>query len=181
MKTFNVKSGNTVYEVNLPTKLTEITNEYLSFVTKDVSVAPEYTLVGMVYVDKLTMVLNSKKAKDGRTTRVVPIFVKAGETNSKFVSTCICGIKLLISGSDLSMGLHVHCPDNKITINNIIALFSEDKNVISSAWGDNNFYYFLEFKLIPNCAIKGVIYDGIDVDGNWTNPFVKEESEPSKA
>lgn len=181
MKTFNVSTKDGNYEVNLPTKLNEITNEYLSYVTKDVSVAPEYSLVGLVYVDKLTMVLNSNKAKNGITTRVIPIFVKAGTTDSKFVSTCLCGSKLLVPGSDLSMGIHVHCPDNKITINSIVSIFSEDKNAITSAWNDNNIYYFLEFKLIPNCAIKGVIGDGLDVDNKWNNPFVKGESGTNKA
>lgn len=175
MKTFNVKTDAGTYDVSLPTKLDEITSEYLSYVTKDVNVAPEYSLVGLVYIDKLTMVLNSKKAKDGAITRVVPIFVKAGATDSKFVSNCSCGSKLLIPGSDLSMGLHVYCPDNKITINSIISLLSKDKNVVSNAWGDNNLYYFLEFKLIPNCAIKGVIGDGENLNDNWENPFVKQE------
>lgn len=175
MKTFNVKTDAGTYDVSLPTKLDEITSEYLSYVTKDVSVAPEYSLVGLVYIDKLTMVLNSNKAKNGITTRVVPIFVKAGTTDSKFVSTCLCGSKLLVPGSDLSMGLHVHCPDNKITINSIVSIFSEDKNAITSAWNDNNVYYFLEFKLIPNCAIKGVIYDTENLNGNWENPFVRQE------
>ena len=175
MKTFNVKTDDGTYDVSLPTKLDEITSEYLSYVTKDVNVAPEYSLVGLVYIDKLTMVLNSKKAKDGVTTRVVPIFVKAGTTDSKFVSSCLCGRKLLIPGSDLSMGLHVYCPDNKITINSVVSLLSKDKNVVSDAWKDNNLYYFLEFKLVPNCAIKGIISDTGNLDGNWINPFVRQE------
>ena len=165
------KLGN--YELNLPTKFTDVTPEYLTKVTEPIKVAPNYALVGLVYVDKLSYLLNANKRKQNANIRCVPVFVKLGDCEQKFANSLVAGNKLVVSGSDLAMGHHVNAPSNKITVDNIVNLILQDPNATKDSWSDPNVYYFVEFKLIPVSAIHGVILD-TEVENITT--YVKKET-----
>jgi len=154
-----VNGNGRVYELNLPTKLEEITPEYLNAVTANINVAPNYALIGLVYTDTLTYLVNTNKKKQNATIRCIPVFVKKGECEVAFTDTLNTGDKLVISSSDMAMGHHVVSPANKITVNNVVSLIASDANVIKNLWNDKNNYYFVEFKVVPISAIHGVFKD----------------------
>lgn len=170
MNTINVKGKLGEYVLNLPTSLEEITPKYLNDVTKHVKVAPNYVLIGMVYADKLSYLVNANKKSQNVNIKCIPLFIKNGECTQDFINSLECGDKIIIAGSDMAMGHHVTSPTNKITVNNVVTLLSQDNEVLKNLWGDDNTYYFVEFKLVPASAIHGAVDNAIQPEG--ANEFV---------
>ena len=157
--------------MNLPTKLSEITPEYLNDVTSNLVIADNYSLIGILYRESLASVIlaNNRKQKN-ITTSVIPIFVKAGATNTEYIKNMSCGDKIVIASSDIAMGHHVVCPKNKITINNILDYCDGDKEAYQRAISISKPCYYLEFKIVPNCNIHG---NYIEDNDSYENPFIK--------
>ena len=173
MLTLEVNSKQGVFQLNLPTSLNEIDESYIMEVTNHVKVDANYTLIGVVFREKLsTLVLASRKSKKNSDIPVIPIFVKAGETDSKLINSLKIRDKLIISASDIMMGYHVSAPNNLITINTILDLLDGDMKVYNQLMSSQEMCYFIEFKLVPNCNIHGA-YGATDVAG-FENPFVKK-------
>lgn len=176
MLKFEINGAESDVLLSLPTKLSEITPEYLNEVTANVYVADDYTLIGILYRESLgSVVLANTQKKKNITTSIVPIFVKAGKTYNDFVKYINVCEKLIISPSDIAMGHHVTCPKNKLSINTILEYCQLDKDscrkaIVASKDADP--CYFLEFKLVPNCNIHGA-YSAAKND--YVNPFVKVE------
>lgn len=157
--------------MNLPTKLSEITPEYLNDVTSNLVIADNYSLIGILYRESLASVIlaNNRKQKN-ITTSVIPVFVKAGTTTTDYIKNMSCGDKIVIASSDIAMGHHVVCPKNKITINNILDYCDGDKEAYQRAISISIPCYYLEFKIVPNCNIHG---NYIEDNDSYENPFIK--------
>ena len=180
MLTLEVNNKQGVFQLNLPTSLNEIEESYIMEVTNHVKVDANYTLIGVVFREKLsTLVLAARKSKKNSDIPVIPIFVKAGETDSKLINSLNVRDKLLISASDIMMGYHVSAPNNLITINTILDLLDGDMKVYNQLMTSQEMCYFIEFKLVPNCNIHGA-YGPIDVAG-FDNPFVKKLASTQKS
>lgn len=176
LKTNNVRG---VHELNLPTSLNEIDESYIAEVTSHIKVDANYTLIGLVYREKLsTLVLATTRNKKTSDITVIPIFVKAGESDSKFINSLNIKDKLIISPSDIMLGYHISAPNNLLTINTILDLIEGDPVVNQKLMSINEQCYFIEFKLVPNCNIHGA-YDQPKVD-EFVSPFVTKISEPTK-
>lgn len=157
MLKLEVNSNAGKFILNLPTMFKEVTNEYMDNAVKHIAVAPEYSLIALVYREKLAVILNSAKQNKEMNTSVVPVFIKAGTTDSKFIKNIKLGNKIIVTGSDLSIGIHVNSPLNSLSIPNVVAICEGDNNVYKEAITSTQYCYFVEFKLVPNSAIKGVI------------------------
>lgn len=180
MLTLEVNNKQGVFQLNLPTSLNEIKESYIMEVTNHVKVDANYTLIGVVFREKLsTLVLAARKSKKNSDIPVIPIFVKAGETDSKLINSLNVRDKLLISASDIMMGYHVSAPNNLITINTILDLLDGDMKVYNQLMTSQEMCYFIEFKLVPNCNIHGA-YGSTDVAG-FDNPFVKKIASAQKS
>lgn len=178
MLTLDVNSKRGVYKLNLPTSLNEITDSYILEVTDHVRVDANYTLVGVVFRERLsTLILAARKNKKDSNISVIPIFVKAGETNSNLINRLKVHDKLIIAPSDIMMGHHVSAPNNLLTINTILELLEGDVNTYNKLIGNTEMCYFIEFKLIPNCNIHGA-YGETNV-AEFINPFVTKISDAS--
>lgn len=176
MLTFDVNSKRGVFKFNLPTSLNEITESYIEEVTEYVKVDANYTLIGIVFKEKLsTLILASRRNKKNSDIPVIPIFVKAGETDSKFINNLKTRDKLIISASDIMMGYHISAPNNLLTINTILDLVEGDTEFYNKAMSNQEECYFIEFKLIPNCNIHGS-YGETNV-AEFVNPFVTKISD----
>ena len=181
MKTFSLETENRVYDFKFPTSLSEITAEYLDNVTANVVVADNYTLVGIVYHETLgSVILARKQSKKTITSGVVPIFIKAGNTDNGFIKSAKCKDKLIIASSQLSLGHHVAAPANTISLDYFIKTLDKD-NTVAKRY--NNTYgqeecYFIEFKLVPNCDIVG-FYD--TKDNKFHNPYIEITTKASEA
>ena len=175
LKTNNVRG---IYELNLPTSIDEIDESYIAEVTSHVKVDANYTLIGLVYREKLsTLVLAATRNKKKSDIAVIPIFVKAGESDSKFINNLNIKDKLIIAPSDIMMGYHISTPNNLLTINIILDLIEGDPVANQKFMSINEQCYFIEFKLVPNCNIHGA-YEEPKVT-EFISPFVTKVSEPT--
>lgn len=157
MLKLEVNSNAGKFILNLPTMFKEVTNEYMDNAVKHIAVAPEYSLIALVYREKLAVILNSAKQNKEMNTSVVPVFIKAGTTDSKFIKNIKLGNKVIVTGSDLSIGIHVNSPLNSLSIPNVVAICEGDNNIYKEAITSTQYCHFVEFKLVPNSAIKGLI------------------------
>lgn len=165
-------------ELNLPTFIHEITKDYLNDVTYEVNVAENYSLIGLLYIEKLSTVIYSNKNRKALTTRVIPVFIKCGKNNSDFINSLSCGDTINVAPSDVELGHHINCSRNLITMSKITAMIEDDKAVMNNIIQYTEPVVFLEFKLIPNCNIHGSYKDCKDVM-HAENPFVRTKKEGS--
>ena len=124
MKNFKVNGALGEFELSLPESLEEIPVDYFKECTDFVHPAPNYALVAIVYKDSLNLILTASKRKEGANVAIVPVFIKAGTTHSEFVNGLNTGDKIVVSGSDLSIGNHINSPYNKIIYFNIFLILS---------------------------------------------------------
>lgn len=176
MKEFIIGEGSNGFKMNLPTSLNEITEDYLNGVTNHIRIAPYHCIVALVYRCKLPEIISTARKKKDLATAIVPLFVKANvtlnsssETFDMFVQMKT-GDKLVIAGTDLERGYHLTCPKNFITIDNIVAIYNSDMNFAKGVMTDQNYYYFVDFKLVPINDIKG--FYSREKDDSFVNPFI---------
>ena len=178
MLTLNVNGTRGAFTLNLPTTLSDITKEYITNVTSHIEVDANYTIVGVVFREKLsTLILASYKNKKNSNITAIPIFVKAGKTDSELINKLDVGEKLIIAPSDIMLGHHLSAPTNLLTINTILNIMEGDTEIYNKVIGMQEQCYFIEFKLVPNCSIHGAYK--IDCN-NYVNPFVVKTGETKK-
>ena len=174
MKTFKVNGDAGSYLITLPQSLDEIGTDYLKQCTDFINPAPNYAVVAVVYKDSLSLILTAYKKKTATNMAVVPVFIKAGTNDSEFIKSIELGDKVVVSGSDLSIGHHIQAPFNKITPTIITALCEGDKDIYKEAMIMTEPVCFVEFKLVPISAIHAKLDDNVKISIN--NPFVTNVS-----
>ncbi|AXF52145.1 MAG: hypothetical protein [crAssphage sp. isolate ctcc615] len=169
----NVKGKNGEFNVNLPTSIDEITKEYIADVTSAINIAPNYSLIGTIFREKLsTIILSAKRNNKDASVSVIPVFVKCGETDDTFIQNLNIKDKLIVSASDIMLGHHVSTPNNLLTINTLMEIIDGDRDIYQKVNANSEYCYFIEFKLIPNCNIHGA-YDNKKVN-SITTTFVEK-------
>lgn len=169
MKTFEVNGNIGSYLINLPQSLEEIGTEYLTHCTDFINPAPNYAVVAIVYKDSLSLVLTGFKKKGPTNIAVIPVFIKAGVTDSEFINSLNLGDRIVIASSDLSIGYHINSPYNKITPNTICSVCDGDKDIYKKAMSMQEPVCFVEFKLVPISAIHAKLYK---TTNEYVNPFI---------
>lgn len=158
MKKFQVVTDTLVYNFNFPTSLDEISEQYLQDVTKNVNIADNYTLIGLVYHEKLfDLIIARKQAKKSFNAAIVPIFIRCGKTDSDFIKSIKCKDKLVIPSSSISLGHHIAAPQNVLNIDYFCRAIDKDVTLAKrydNKYGDEH-CFFVEFKLVPNVDIIG--------------------------
>ena len=184
MKEFTVTDGRSEFKLNLPTKLSEITSEYLADVTNDIKIAPYHAIVATVYRCKLPEVISSNKKSRAMAIAIVPMFVRASvpdkaenETKELFAEIK-AGDKLVIAGTDLDRGYQLSTPKNFITIDNIVRIYNADNGFAKGVMADQTYYYFVDFKLVPITDIKG--FYKVSNPAEYVNPFVTVVAQEGK-
>lgn len=161
-------------KLSLPTKFEDITPEYLTAVTEEIQVPPYYALVGLISKESPAgLVLSlSKKTKSNFVT-IIPVLVKSNLDGVKdgkdFYDSIAVGQKLIVGGSDLSIGNHVNAKNNLIGTSKILGYLTSTKENHTKAIGYSTPCYFVDFKIIPITAIRGAIAE----TKKFENPFVK--------
>lgn len=169
MKTIKVNGNVGEYELNLPESLEEISGEYFASCTDFVHPAPNYVLVAIVYKDSLSLMLTAAKKQKPVNASVIPVFIKAGKCDSEFINSLKLGEKIVVYGSDLSVGHHINSPYNKITPTNIINVCDGDKEIYKDAMLMNKPICLVEFKLVPASAIHARLDN---TKNSFINPFI---------
>lgn len=153
----NGKNGN--FNIELPTTLKEVSTEVVYNATKDVKVAPNYVLIGLVYRENLSALVLTSKQSNKATLSVVPIFIKAGDNSSGFINKLYTGNRLIISGSQIALGYHVGVKDNPYSIADVLHKIEGDTSIYEDATKFSHEVMFLEFKIVPICDIVGAYTD----------------------
>ena len=185
MKQFKVTDGSSEFLMNLPTKISEITSDYLLSVTKDITIAPYHAIVATIYRCKLPEVISTSKKSRAMAIAIVPTFVKVklGDTLEKSTEELFnhitCGDKIIIAGTDLERGYQLSTPKNFITIENIVKIYNHDNDFAKDVMRDQNYYYFVDFKLVPINDIKG--YYEHSNTATYVNPFVSVVKDKGEA
>lgn len=160
MDTIEINGKDGKLKLHLPTSIYEITPEVLTDATKHITVAPNYSLVALVYSTFLSMAMNEKKAANAKIS-VVPFFVKCGDTDSSFINHIEDGNKLIIAPSNIALGIHINNSFNELSLNRICNICCQDAEFLKKVFAYNHAYYFVDYKLIPNCNINGVIKNNV--------------------
>lgn len=160
MDTIEINGKDGKLKLHLPTSVYEITPEVLLDATKHIVVAPDYSLVAVVYSTSLAIAVNEKKAANARIG-VIPLFVKCGDNDSSFINNINAGDKLIIAPSNVALGIHVNNGFNELSLSRICNLCSQDIEFMKCVFTYNDTYYFVNYKLIPNCNINGVIKNNV--------------------
>lgn len=176
MKEFTVTDGKQDFAFRLPTKISEITGDYLKAVTDKIVIAPYYAVIAAVYRAKLPEVISTSKKSKGMAVAIIPLFVKANvplETDKPtydLMASIEAADRIIIAGTDIERGYQLSTPNNMITIDNVIRIYNHDNNFAKEVMIDQNYYFFVDFKLVPITDIKGK-YDMTPTVG-FINPFV---------
>lgn len=177
MKQFELVTEEKRVTFNFPTSLSEISVDYLKSITDQIKIAPHYSLVGIVYHEPLGhIILGRKQARKNLTAAVVPIFIKAGETDSSFIQSMNCKDKIVIPSSQLSLGYHVATPKNTLSLDYFIRILDND-NTVAARYANNygkEECFFIEFKLVPNVDIIGYYDETSNVEVK--NPYIAIKS-----
>lgn len=179
MKDFEVVNRGVKYQFHFPTSLNEITPEYLNEVTKHVHIADNYSLVGIVYHEKLfDLIIARKQAKKSFSAAIVPIFIRAGKNDSEFIQSAKCKDKIITQSMNLNLSYHVAAPQNTLSIDYFMRAIDGDNSLAKrydNVYGQEQ-CFFVEFKLIPNNEIVGFYTDADKVD----SPYVDVQLESVK-
>lgn len=159
MKALDVNGKLGHYLINLPTSKEEITTEWLQKVTENVSIAPNYSLIAVIFKDSLGNLLNTQKKKQPTGISVIPTFIKAGKCENDFINGIKANSSIIIAASDISIGNHVICKRNSLSPNTILSICEGDSKIYQKVGFDNSPIFLVELKLVPNSAIRGVIDD----------------------
>lgn len=173
MKEFIVKTELSDVIFNFPTQLSELSEDYLKQLTDNITVAPNYSLIGLVYHERLAnLILTCNNKKKSTTIGIVPIFIKTGSGEKSIVDSAKFGQKLLISNSAIELGHRCAAPNNKLTIDYFATVIdaSIDKELYQKALHDPEQpeVFFIEFKIIPNCDIIALYDKAEKID----NPYI---------
>lgn len=174
MKKFEVNGKFGSYIFNLPENLSEIPTKYFEECTAFVHPAPDYALVAVVYKDSLSLILTAAKKQKPVNASIIPVFVKLGKSESEFANSLKVGDKIVVAGSDLSIGHHINSPYNRITPNNIVRLCEGDNDIYREAMVTSATICLVEFKLVPISAIHGKIDNS--EDKLYINPFIYDNN-----
>lgn len=180
MKEFIVTDGSKEFSLRLPTSLSEITSDYLKAVTDDIVIAPYHAIVATIYRCKLPEVISVNKKSRAMAISIIPVYVKSNlpmETEAPtfdLISKINCGDRLIIAGSDIERGYQLSTPKNTITIDNIIKIYNHDNNFAKDIMRDQNYYYFVDFKLVTINDIKGKYV--MNPSSDFINPFVSNNT-----
>ena len=159
MKVFQVITDTADYTFQFPTSMDELDEEYLRAITDHIDVAPYHTLVGMIYKESLAnIIMTFKQKKKGVTAAVTPIFIKQGVTKdeSESIKATLKDV-LVIPASSLSLGYQINIPHNELSIDFFTRLLDDDPEAYKRVLGNDARVYFVQFKIVPNNEIKGVI------------------------
>lgn len=175
MKQFvvNTKDGDEVV-FNFPNSIKEISNDYLTKITDTIHVADNYSLIALCYTERLSKIIIAGRAgKKDSKIKVTPIFVKAGKCDIDFINNAKMKQRVVSMPTQISLGTHVIVPNHKLTLDTFIIAITNtaDNNIYEKelANPDQRDCIFIEFKLIPNSDIMGLIDYEIS---NADNPYV---------
>lgn len=137
--------------LSLPTTIDEVSIEYLTGVTSDVRIEPNYALVALCVSDKLsTLCSNKNKNID---VKAISIFVRSNDPNKAI--DVLPGEKLICAPTDIMMGHEVTAPRNVLSPSKVAKLVNSTKELSAKIFTYTEHIWLVTFKLVPLSAIHG--------------------------
>lgn len=156
-----IPGNGTKRTLNLPTSLNEISINYLSAVTSDVVIAPNYAIVAYIISAPLGVICDTKNDK-GVARAAFKLVRMNNPTNAIDIYN---GQMLIAAGTDIMRGIEITSPKNILSTNKIISLVrscdkdENGKSIKNPHLQFNTHYntvvYTVGFKLVPLCDIHG--------------------------
>lgn len=180
MKEFTVTDGKQDFAFRLPTRISEISGDYLRSVTDNIAVAPYYAIIATIYRAKLPEVISSNKKSRAMAVTITPLFVRANlngnieEGTRELFDDLNSADRIIIAGTDIERGYQLSTPNNMITLDNVIKIYNHDNNFAKEVMIDQNYYFFVDFKLVQITDIKGKY--SMSKAADFINPFVTVNS-----
>lgn len=169
MKDFKINENEVL---SVPTSINEISSEFLLGVSSNLNIADDYALIALVYSETIPMVISSNSKRKDITTAVLPLFVKSGHSYDDFINSIPVKAVININGSDISLGNHINFAENNISIGAVINAITKDKDLAKSILFMKEKVCFVEFKLVPTCAIKGATWG----NNTYVSPYIKQSN-----
>lgn len=168
MEKFSITAFNREYSFEYPTSIDELDADWLVKVSANIKPAKHYSLIALVYKESLNSVVTTyKQRKKNMTSVVVPIFIKAGETDSTFINSLKTKDKLVISPQMLQLAYHVNAWGNSLSIDQLVTLLDEDPTAFMRTVSLKTPVCFVEFKIIGNNDIVGASTDEYNNDDKY--------------
>lgn len=154
------------FGINLPTKLSEITPEYLNKMTEHITVAENYAMIALVLTTKLSeycYTIGSNKGKEPQIG-VTPVIVKYSTSDDIYVKF-EAGDIAIVSNTDIERAHHCRVP-SMISSDNVANYLMDDddlrkglqigeiKDESGNRLGDS-YIKILQFKILPISDIHG--------------------------
>jgi hypothetical protein len=111
---------------------------------------------------------------------IVPLFVKANmpleieKPTFDFINGLEAADRIIIAGADIERGYQLSTPKNMITLDNIVKIYNHDNGFAKDVMIDQNYYFFVDFKMVPITDIKGKY--NMSNHADFINPFVTVNS-----
>lgn len=117
-------------KVKFPTNIKEITPDYLDLMTKDITVGDDFVLIALCTKVKARKVAiyGVRSNPEKLEANVIPIFVKAGHSNSEFVNSLKTADAIFITKSEIEYGQYVNNAKENLSINNVVELLYNEYN-----------------------------------------------------
>lgn len=145
------------FELNLPTMFSEIDINYLSSLVANVNVAPNYSLIAILFKEKPYAIVSGIKQGKNATVMATPIMIKNGDSNVEFIKNIKLGDRLTISPSDIVYGNQVNAKWNSLNPNLLVDLLEDNKQLYKETQGIMQKVYFVDFKIVPSNVIHAAI------------------------
>lgn len=182
MKVFEVETKENKYTYQLPTSLNEIDESYVLNATKSIEIADNYTLIALVAQETVgSIVLKAKRdSKDSNIPRYA-IFIKCGNTDSQFIKKANCKDKLIVDNNTFKMvAQEIKVEGNSLSLYDFANKVNQDHylfNRYSNNFG-NEVCCFIDFAIIPNSEIKGIVTqeDGKKGTNKYVSIKAKEDN-----
>ena len=157
MVNLNVNLNGTDYVLSLPSMSSQVTPEFLKTLVNNVDVAPNYSLVAIIYKEKPITIISSIKRNKNATVSGVAMMIKHGKSDSDFINDSNTGETLNVAASDLALGYHVSTSYNSLNANFLASLVNDNTSLYNQCMAIQDSVYFADFKIIPNCNIHGIV------------------------
>lgn len=159
---YNLVNNKANFAIAVPESLDEITPKVLENLTKDIKLPKYYCIVALAYqTTSFDLAFLGKNSKP-QTIKVIPILAKCTET---FKEEFKVGDGLVINKSDIELA--THCPINtKANVSRIIDFINSDSELAKKCTTREISFdaIGLEFKIIPESAIKGAFKIGYQLE-----------------
>lgn len=166
------------FGIQIPTDISEITNEAFDAILTNVVVAKHYCVVALCQNESLFGVINSKVG----TVEVIPIIAKISDEDAQLIGMKQMD-KIIIDRSTLERGYHLYLKHNVLSPQFVSKFITNDteltRSITVGTFGQNQGYtkgqkvWFVEFKVIAINDLRAAITD----KHNVVNPFVYHTAE----